>query len=108
MYCSRSSEDMISINIESSHTVCPSVAIMDNGGYEVQPEFAGPSGRKNEVSMMILIPAIHRAFPSVPLVAAGAVVTKDVLPHTVVAGVPAKPIKKIDGTQMGMKKLTIY
>lgn len=42
------------------------------------------------------------------VVAAGAVVSKDVPPHTVVAGVPAKVIKEIDGTKSVPENLTIY
>ncbi len=43
------------------------------------------------------------------VVAAGAVVTQDVAPHTVVAGVPARLIKQIDGSQpANPKDRTIY
>ena len=42
------------------------------------------------------------------VVAAGAVVTKDVAPHSVVGGVPARVIKEIDGTQPPVQKDIFY
>ena len=40
------SEDVIRKTIPPSHQVCPWVAMVESGGYEVQPEFAAPPGTK--------------------------------------------------------------
>jgi acetyltransferase-like isoleucine patch superfamily enzyme len=42
------------------------------------------------------------------VVAAGAVVTHDVAAHTVVAGIPARPIRTIDGTQKRNDRIIYY
>jgi hypothetical protein len=45
------SADTISRNIPTSQNVCPVVAKSASGGYDVQPEFAAPPGRKKLASM---------------------------------------------------------
>jgi acetyltransferase-like isoleucine patch superfamily enzyme len=42
------------------------------------------------------------------VVAAGSVVTNDVEPHTVVAGVPARPIREIDGIALGTQGKRVF
>jgi len=41
-----SSDEVIRKIIPTSHQVWPSVAMTDNGAYEVQPELAAPPGTK--------------------------------------------------------------
>lgn len=54
----------------------------------------------------IITDGVHIGLGAV--VAAGAVVTQDVPPHTVVAGVPAKPIKKIEEPATGRDGRIVY
>ncbi len=46
-----SSDEVISSTIPTSHQVCPSVAMSDSGGYDVQPELAAPPGTKKLASI---------------------------------------------------------
>ncbi len=46
------SEEVIRKIIPISHHVCPSVAMSDRGGYDVQPDWAVPPGTAKLASMM--------------------------------------------------------
>lgn len=76
------------------------VLIMDNDFHQVSDHFA--DGKKGAIVIEddVWIAAKATILKGVTIgkgsvVAAGAVVTKDVEPYTLVAGVPAKPIRKI-------------
>ena len=45
------SDDVIRKTMPRIQTVCPSVAMTESGGYDVQPEFAAPPGMRKLASM---------------------------------------------------------
>ncbi len=80
----------------------PSIPIIDQGitaqGIEIEDDVWIGSGA-------IITDGVHIGKGSV--IAAGSVVTKDVAEHTIVAGVPAKLIRKIEKSDQTLNK-TIY
>jgi hypothetical protein len=51
MFVEPSSDEVIKKIMPISHAVCPIVAMIESGAYEVHPEFAAPPGRKKLASM---------------------------------------------------------
>jgi hypothetical protein len=49
------SEEVMRKIMPTSQKVCPSVAMTESGGYEVQPELAVPPGAKNGVKLASMI-----------------------------------------------------
>ena len=80
-----------------SRTPALGVAISEAGVDAIiaEPVESGGYRGENEVSMMILIPAIRRAFPEMPLVAAGAVADG--------AGMAAAMVLGADAVQLGTR-----
>ena len=97
-HISVSTEVLIGNNVR----IAPYVLIMDDDYHQVSDHFSG-TGKKKPIiieddvwlaSNAKILKGVRIGKGSV--VATGAVVTKDVPPYTVVAGVPAKVIKKIE------------
>lgn len=104
----------------SSHTfICEGVTIEDNCfiGHGVMftndkfPRATNPDGSQQSDDDWVVIPTLVKKGASIgsgavivagvtigenSIVGAGAVVTKDVAPNTIVAGVPAKPLRRVD------------
>ena len=89
------------ISIEDNCRIGPYTLIMDSNFHDVDDHFHDVQGEfviieKNVwiTSKVIILKGVTVGEGAV--IAAGAVVTKDVEPYTMVAGVPAKAIKKLD------------
>lgn len=104
----------------SSHTfICEGVTIEDNCfiGHGVMftndkfPRATNPDGSQQSDDDWVVIPTLVKKGASIgsgavivagvtigenSIIGAGAVVTKDVAPNTIVAGVPAKPLRRVD------------
>ena len=91
-----------SVTIGENVRIGPYVIIMDDDYHDISDHFAAEGGKKSPIVIEdnVWIAMDAKILKGVRIgtgsvVAAGAVVTKDVPPFTVVAGVPAKVIKQI-------------